>query len=57
MKNTVEQKQEEKISYEFGCLLNSLGVKSWDFSNAENCEKIKDIEKRIKDLVKALPKL
>jgi hypothetical protein len=50
-------KKEQEISFRLGCLLNQLGVKSWDFSNDANNLKIKSVEKQILELVKTLPKL
>lgn len=52
-----EQDKVFQISYKFKNMLNELGVKCWDFKNADNCRKIQDVEKQILELVKALPKV
>ena len=45
------------VEYEVGVMLNKLGVKSWDFSNEENCEKIEELNDIVFNLVNVLPKL
>ena len=45
------------VDYEVGCMLNRLGVKSWDFSNEENCKRIEELNDIVFDLVNILPKL
>ena len=45
------------VEYEVGVMLNKLGVKGWDFSNEENCEKIEELNDIVFNLVNVLPKL
>ena len=45
------------VKYEVGVMLNRLGVKSWDFSNEENCEKIEELNDIVFNLVNVLPTL
>ena len=55
--NAIKMRKEDLVNYKLGCLLNEMGVKSWDFSNEENCKKIKEVEAQILDLINSLPKL
>ena len=55
--NAIKMRKEDLVNYKLGCLLNEMGVKSWDFSNEENCKKIKEVEAQILDLINTLPKL
>ena len=45
------------VDYKVSVLLNELGVKSYDFSNAENNEKVDAVKEQIFALINSLPKL
>ena len=45
------------VDYKVSVLLNELGVKSYDFSNAENNAKIDTVKEQIFALINSLPKL
>ena len=44
------------VDYKVSVLLNELGVKSYDFSNAENNEKVDAVKEQIFALINSLPK-
>ena len=47
----------DKVTYEFTCLLNNLGLSGIDYSNDENNEKRDEIIDMIVDLAKTMPRL
>ena len=56
-KEYLESKRKEMVDYKVCCLLNELGVKSYDFSNAENNAKVDAVKEQIFALINSLPKL
>lgn len=45
------------VDYKVSVLLNELGVKSYDYSNAENNRKVEEVKEQFFALINTLPKV